>query len=246
MKLFLHQEERERERGDSFNRFLIDQVDTFSCISKERRNRNREDGVSRKVNRVGSPVPTEGGPVRDEVLLVLEEREPGEGAGGEEERIVEAENPSWILVVGAGQAAKQTGCGRVGGEMLRVSSTLAGPLENQPPIGESVREGQHRGSDEHEEIRGVHVEREKREFDREGGAAEHRDAEAQPAGREMRAGGCRDAGRLSRVRETFDLRPKNAEAQQTYQEAQADNGVQPQKREARSRKLADSGTSNKP
>lgn len=222
----------------------------MSNNSKERRrkDRNREDGVSRKVNRVGSPVPTEGGSVRDEVLLVLEEREPGEGAGGEEERIIEAENPSWILVVGAGQAAKQAGCGRVGGEMLRVSSTLACSVENQPPIGESVREGQHRGSDEHEEIRGVHVEREKRKFDREGGAAEHGDAEAQPAGREMRAGGSRgrDAGRLSRVRETFDLRPKNAEAQQTYQEAQADNGVQPQKREARSRKLADSGSSNKP
>lgn len=112
--------------------------------------------------------------------------------------------------------------------MLRVSSTLARIVENESSVGESVREGKHRGSDEHEEVRGVHVEREKRKFDREGGAPEHGDPEAEPPTREKRAGGSRgDAGRLSRVRQTFDVRPKNAEAQQTYQEAQADNGVQP-------------------
>lgn len=55
---------------------------------------------------MGSPFPTEGGSVRDEVLPVLEEREPGERAGGEEERITEAQNTSWILVVGSGQAPK--------------------------------------------------------------------------------------------------------------------------------------------
>lgn len=113
--------------------------------------------------------------------------------------------------------------------MLRVPSTLARLVENESSIGESIREGQHRGSDEHEEVRSVHVEREKRKFDREGGASEHRDPEAESASREKRAGGSRgrDAGRLSRVRQTFDMRPKNAEAQQTHQEAQADNGVQP-------------------
>lgn len=113
--------------------------------------------------------------------------------------------------------------------MLRISSTLARIVENESSVGESVREGKHRGSDEHEEVRGVHVEREKRKFDREGGAPEHGDPEAEPPTREKRAGGSRgrDAGRLSRVRQTFDVRSKNAEAQQTYQEAQADNGVQP-------------------
>lgn len=113
--------------------------------------------------------------------------------------------------------------------MLRVSSTLARLVENESSIGESVREGQHRGSDEHEEVRGVHVEREKRKFDRKGGAPEHCDPEAEPPTREKRAGGSRGrgAGRLSRVWQTFDMRPKNAEAQQTYQEAQTDNGVQP-------------------
>lgn len=55
---------------------------------------------------MGSPFSTEGGSVRDEVLPVLEEREPGERAGDEEERIIEAEDTSWVLVVGAGQASK--------------------------------------------------------------------------------------------------------------------------------------------
>lgn len=55
---------------------------------------------------MGSPFSTEGGSVRNEVLSVLEEREPGERAGGEEERIIEAEDTSWVLVVGAGQASK--------------------------------------------------------------------------------------------------------------------------------------------
>lgn len=55
---------------------------------------------------MGSSFSTEGGSVRDEVLPVLEEREPGERAGCEEERIIEAEDTSWFLVVGSGQAPK--------------------------------------------------------------------------------------------------------------------------------------------
>lgn len=73
---------------------------------EKKRKINKKDGVSREVNGMGSPFSTEGGSVRDEVLPVLEEREPGERAGGEEERIIEAEDTSWVLIVGAGQASK--------------------------------------------------------------------------------------------------------------------------------------------
>lgn len=184
---------------------------------------------------MGFIVPSEGGSIRYEVIVIFEERESRrEGDQGEvlEEKFSTAgKNTSRIVLVGSGQASKQgdpAGRRKVDGKMLRIASAFARFVPDESSAGQQQRERQHRRSDEYEEIRRVQLERTKRDSDCESRPVEHSNGEAELADRKERGGRSRGraAGRIPDLWKTLDLCSENSETQQTHQEAEANDGSQ--------------------
>jgi len=142
---------------------------------------------------MGFIVPSEGGSVRYEVIVILEKRESQrEGEQGEifEEKFsTTGKNTSRIVLVGPGQASKQeesAGRCKVDGKMLRIASAFACFVPNESSAGQQQRERQHRRSDEYEEIWRVQLERTKRNSDRESCSVEHSNFEELAGWKERR------------------------------------------------------------
>lgn len=132
---------------------------------------------------MGFIVPSEGRSVRYEVIVIFEEREPqreGEGEILEEKFSTAGKNTSRIVPIGPRQASKQEEPPRrrkVDGKVLRIASAFARFVPNESSAGQQQREGQHRRSDEYEEIWRVELERTKRDPNRESCSVEHSNVE---------------------------------------------------------------------